>query len=197
MDDPLANEWDKASVDFPLNEESVVLEVGGFRGRWAWEIAKRFNPHLYIYEPQTDIGRALREQIDPLFPKAQVVNYGLGVESGVFRMKEMGTDGCSFLPGESVRGTIGQGMMVEIGEELAHFDCEIDLMLMNIEGYEFKLIPYMLERGLFAKIKYFMCQFHPEGEGGVRAFVRIFGQMKEIYNVRFDYGPVLIAWERK
>lgn len=46
------NEWDTRSFDWPLTQDSIVLEIGAYKGRWASEMCKRYNPKLYAFEPQ-------------------------------------------------------------------------------------------------------------------------------------------------
>ena len=70
----------------------------------------------------------------------------------------------------------------------------INLCLMNIEGYEFKLIPYMIETGIMDRIDYFMCQFHLQG-GKETEYYDIRRRLSETKKIRFDYGPTLTCWE--
>ena len=74
---------------------------------------------------------------------------------------------------------------------------EIDLLLMNIEGYEFELIPHMLETGIMGRIRFFMCQFHPFTEWDGLKYQEIRRLMEEIATIHFDYGTPLICWEKK
>lgn len=69
--------------------------------------------------------------------------------------------------------------------------------MMNIEGYEFALIPHMLELGIFDRITYFMCQFHPyDGDEG-HLYDQIRESLFEKMDYRFDHGTTLTCWERK
>lgn len=192
----LEHEWDKMSVDFPLTKDSVVLEIGGYKGRWALEIAQRYQPRLFVVEPQdwafVECCRVLKE-----FPRTQVFNIALGKESGKFPMGNWETDGCSFtnLPGGK---PVGIGEMIEFKEfmNLENID-HINLCLMNIEGYEFRLIPYMLQAGIMDKIDYFICQFHPTNDGEVNQYHDLRRVLKRKKKVRFDFGPILTCWEPK
>jgi len=92
----LEHDWDKRSVEFPLTEKSVVFEIGGYIGRWAREIAERYNPSLYVFEPQTWAYDQCRTALS-LYPNAKVFPFGLGVESGFFPLGNYETDGCSLV----------------------------------------------------------------------------------------------------
>jgi len=59
---------------------------------------------------------------------------------------------------------------------------------MNIEGYEFDLIPYMLETGIMKKINYFICQFHLF-ENDLQPYYDLRAKVGHGKHLRFDYGP--------
>jgi FkbM family methyltransferase len=192
----LDNEWDKESVNFPLTRESVVFEIGGYVGRWAKEISERYDPYLYVFEPQTWAYIRLEQALIG-YPKAQIFNFALGVTEGTFPMNQWETDGCSFVHSQPGKMT-GEGKMLRMGKFLRDSEVDhIDLCLMNIEGYEFTLIPYMIRNRIFDRIHYFMCEFHPSNDFEQKLYWRLrdwFGTHGWL--VRFNYGPTLTCWEK-
>ncbi len=188
------HEWDQDSINFPLDGNSVVFEVGGYQGRWAAEIAKRYNPHLFVFEPQDwaykNCAEALKE-----YPKVKVLPYALGAVNARLTMQDWGTDGCSFTK-EPIGKPTGEAEMREIRKVLAEERIShIDLMLMNIEGYELTLIPHMLKNHVFGHIRYFMCQFHVNGEEEEQHYWQIRDELGRKMLIRFNYGKVLTCWE--
>jgi FkbM family methyltransferase len=179
------HEWDRRALEWDLTPESVVVEVGGFKGRWALQIAERYAPRLYVFEPQAwaaDVCATV------LGERAAVRAYALGVESGAATLGGFGTDGATLLAPD--------GVAVEVREIGRAFEDEeigaIDLMLMNVEGYEYTLIPHMLRRGI--RPKALMVQFHTAygDEGPVYAALR-----RARYRQAWAYGVILQAWVRK
>jgi len=183
------HEWDRRAIDWPLTPESVVVEVGGYTGRWALQIAERYGPRLYVFEPQH---WAYTVCCEVLADRATVEPYGLGAEDGYLPMGAYGTDGSSFV---SEQEPFAAGQLKDIGAAFRDLEIRhIDLMLMNIEGYEYALLPHMLGRGILPDR--LMVQFHPPEPGGM-----LTGQMFERladagYRVAWTYGVVLTAWER-
>lgn len=178
--------WDEKAIDWPLTTDSVVVEVGGYKGRWALQIAERYQPKLFVFEPQPWAYEVCRQVLKD---SAEVLNYALGVSSGQAEMGEWETDGCSLVkPG---------GVPVWVHEIGAAFRdlgiTTVDLMLVNIEGYEYILLPHMFDQGIYP-IR-LIVQFHefadPHGEGR-RA---IQSRMRGLYRRVWDY-PELTAWER-
>lgn len=183
------HEWDRRAIDWPhLTPESVVFEVGSFKGRWALQIARRYNPRLFCFEPQAwacDVTAAALEGYN-----AQVFCYGLGVRNETRQLGEFGTDGCSVLA--ATRET-ASGVLRDIAEVVQELDTpHIDLMLINIEGYEFVLLPYMLDCGIMPDL--LMVQIHEvNGYKGER----LGETLSEKYRLLWDYGLTLSAWKKK
>lgn len=40
------------ALDWPIRENSLVWEIGGYEGRWAAQMVEKFDPTLHIFEPQ-------------------------------------------------------------------------------------------------------------------------------------------------
>jgi FkbM family methyltransferase len=128
------------AIDWPLNSYSTVCEVGAYEGRWSKQIMKRYNCTVHAFEPQSwAVVKLIMLQKD--FPKLIIHPYALGNRETVLEMGEFETDACSFLLQGTRKG--GKGEMRDAAAVLAAISEEqnkaIDLMMMNIEGYEYEL----------------------------------------------------------
>lgn len=180
--------WDRRALDWPLTRRSVVVDVGGYKGRWAYQIATRYRPRLYVFEPQPWAHATCQALLGDA---ATVLNYGLGDRDGMLPMGDWETDGCSFVkPGDGV------GALREIGAAFAELKLKrIDLMLMNIEGYEYTLLPHMLSRGILPRR--LMVQFHLFVDRAEQRMARIHASLAARgYREAWTYGAMLTAWER-
>ena len=183
------HEWDRRAIEWGgIGPDSIVVEVGGYTGRWALQIAERYGPRLYVFEPQGWAAAVCREGLGD---RAQVFDYGLGASSGEYAMGGWGTDGCSF-----VKDSDGPAAwMISIGLAFQALSItHIDLMLMNIEGYEYTLLPHMLERDILPDR--LMVQWHPP-IGGEAQHTALIAALERPYRKLWDYGLVLMAWERR
>ena len=178
--------WDARALDWPLTADSVVVEVGGYTGRWALQIAERYAPHLYVFEPQPWAAQVCRAVLGD---RATVLALALGTASGARYVGGWETDGCSLMKepdGYEVA-------MAEIGGAFHSLGIDhIDLMLMNIEGYEYLLLPHMLDQGIVPQR--LMVQLHPPGPYSDAELFACLTEFK--YTVAWTYGIVLTAWER-
>ena len=39
------------NINYDLNEDSIVIDLGGYTGVWAQQIIDKYNPNMYILEP--------------------------------------------------------------------------------------------------------------------------------------------------
>lgn len=186
-----------ASFDWPLTERSIVVELGGYQGRWAAEIARRYNPRLYVFEPQIWAWERCQATL-AAWPRAQVFDYALGVQSGDFAMADYWTDGCSFVKSAPGRPA-GTGHMQEIGQALRGLGlASVDLLLLNIEGYEYQLLWYMLAMRLIPdQVAGLMVQFHDLEPGHAEEYLELRTRLEARYAPRFDFGMTLVGWERR
>ena len=183
------HEWDRRALDWPhINADSVVFEVGAFKGRWALQMAGRYNPRLYAFEPQTWAAAVATAALRGT--NAQVFAYGPGVIDGRFPMLAYGSDGGTFAPPDAMGDVYAWGELREMSRVLTTLDIDhIDLVLMNIEGYEHQLIPHMLQHSILPAV--LMVQMH----GDELACEDLRQTLRGHYRLLWDYGRALSAWE--
>lgn len=189
------------SIEWPLTSQSVVVECGGYQGIWAKAIAERYRPRLYVFEPQRWAYKQCRRALQGC--GARVFNYGLGERDGEgLPMGEWHTDGCSFLkpidaqPYAPEEGA-AYGRLREVGAVFSELGIgEIDLMQVNCEGYEFRLLPHMLERGWLQHIQRIVVQFHlpPQIPYKGKDVAELNARMGETHRVQWE--GAFTAWVR-
>jgi len=182
--------WDTRALDWPLTAQSTVVEVGGYCGRWALQIARRYWPRLFVFEPQP---WAFEVAQTVLGSAATVLNYGLADHDGMMAMGNWETDGCSLV--NTTRST-AEGQFREVARAFKHLEIDqIDLLLMNIEGYEYTLLPYMLDKGILPKR--LMVQYHLFGDPYGLIMAGHWQRLEALgYKIAWTYGIMLTAWER-
>lgn len=188
----------EASFTWPLTQDSIVVELGGYQGRWTLEMSRRYHSRIYTFEPQPWAYKKLRMVTIDL-PNVKAFKTALGLGDGTFPMGSWGNDGCSFLKPEDGVAAMGEGEMRNISSMLGWLGLtHIDLMMMNIEGYEFPLIPYLFDTGLMPHaIERLVVQFHLFADPTGAQYYAIRQRIEQDYRILFDYGTTLVAWERK
>ncbi len=182
-----------ARLDYPLNQTSIVFDVGGYVGDYADEIYKKFGCRIYIFEPV------------PLFYDRCVkrfsgnssiacFNYGLAARSGRLEIN-VHDESSSFK--KEVDGSVKQqAELRSITEAVADLGIEkIDLIKINIEGGEFDLLPAIIDSGLVKRIKYIQVQFHNFDANAADARSRIRSLLEKTHREMWNYEFVWESWE--
>lgn len=180
-----------AALNWPINSKSLVWEIGGFEGRWAKQMVDKFHCHITIFEPQL----WAVERMATKFGDAQnviIASYGLWVTDARLGLNRYETDGCSLL------GDDGRAVKADFRDIYPLVTEDVDVCLMNIEGAEFFLLPYMIGMGLMKHFRFFWCQFHPGlVPHGDERYNQIFKGLSHTHHKIWDYYPTAVAWERK
>lgn len=186
-DDTLALDWD-------IDSTSVVWEIGGFEGRWAAQMAEKFNPHIFIWEPQNWAYHKLRDRFSSN-EKVTIAPVGLWTYDASLTLQEFETDGASVVRQDGRVQAVCQ--FRDIFTTLQEIQT-VDVCLMNIEGGEYVLLPYLIGLDQMRRFRYFWCQFH-HGlvEHAEEKTKLIYRGLERTHTVLWDYYPTAVAWERK
>lgn len=191
-DNTLALDWD-------LNEDSHVWEIGGYEGRWAQQIWDKFHCNITIFEPQDWAYHKLLKRFLGN-TKVNILPYGLWTKDDVLIMGNFETDGASVINnGKGPHSKIGvKDIVHEVRRFMIQYHPRIDLALMNVEGAEFELIPYLMRTGMFYHFDQFWCQFHPGlvEDGDNKAF-EMFLDMDKTHQTLWECYPTAVAWRRR
>lgn len=205
------NPWDEASFDWPLGfdvPDTVVVEVGGFEGRWLAGMAERYEATFHAFEPQPWAADRLEQRVlQQLGPNSALAvhRFGLGRTDSALPMRGWNTDACSFLkddawyerhPGEGRRDE-GIGQIRPVGRVFAQLGLErTDVLMMNIEGFEYVLLPEMARGGLLHRIEHIAVQFH-DGYDTEATEAEVRELIGRTHDVRWDWPGTLTAWTRR
>ena len=143
-------------VDYPLSAQSLVFDLGGYKGQWASDIHAMYGCQVYVFEPVPLFAGQIARRFQRN-PRIRVFDFGLSARDETDRIG-LAQDGSStFKPGtESVEIRL-VGISEFLRKEGVH---EIDLMKINIEGGEYSLLEHMLDEGLTDRIRDIQVQFH-------------------------------------
>ena len=183
------------ALDWPgINENSIVWEIGGYEGRWALQMAEKYNPQLYVFEPQEWAADKIREKLTGY--KARIHQFGLWTHGAEMTLTEFGRDGGTLMQPEAK-----DKQLIRVVDAYSFFIKEhieqIDVCLMNIEGGEFVLLPYMIGMGMMPKIKYFWCQWHLFVPGAAEKGLRLRKMLDVTHEMIWDCGSTAQAWKRR
>lgn len=176
-------------LNLPLPPKATIVVIGAYQGSTVRFIRNGFpESRIFAYEPQKFAYDIL---IKDLGLGIKAYNFGLGVKTvPEAKLYEADTDAASLipLPNSRLSGTVEiiDAREAFVRDEITH----IDFMFMNIEGYEYYLLPYIL--GLDGiRVDSLLVQFHFKE--------KYFGKYSEIgkylEGLGYNYLYVGAGWE--
>ena len=83
--------YDTIWIEHDINENSTVLELGGYKGRWVEKIRQIYNPKIFILEPIKEYYEDINNRFSS--DKIKVLNVGISTEDKFveFYLKEDST----------------------------------------------------------------------------------------------------------
>jgi FkbM family methyltransferase len=179
--------------NYDLDEESVVLDLGGFEGQWASELYDRYRCRIFIFEPVSTFAENIRKRFQGN-DKIQIFSYGLGGSSRSERI-HVCAEGSSVFRDSEVSEDIE---IVDVKDwieknSLTH----IDLMKINIEGGEYELFDRLIESQLLNSIDNIQVQFHDIAKDSRLHMKRIQKALMQTHEPTYRYEFVWENWKRR
>lgn len=179
-------------LDYPLEQTSVVFDVGGYLGDYADAIHRKYGCQVYVFEPVPAFYAACVKRFRDN-PSITCLNYGLSSASGWFEMS-LADDGSSFKKSEG--GSTQKAQIRAITDVVSELGIDkIDLIKINIEGGEYDLLPAIVESGLINRIKFVQVQFHDFIAGAIENRQRIRASLQKTHREMWNYEFVWESWE--
>lgn len=181
-------------INYNLNEDSIIMDLGGYTGVWAKQMIDKYNPNVYILEPVPQFYDGMVNRFKDN-KKVRLMNVGVGIEN---------KDGLIFMDNDSTSSNLTTNNSIKvtfstIDSILGKWGInEVDLLQINIEGDEYPLLEYMIEKGLLIKFKNIQVQFHSISESNINRRAKIREALiANGFKNKFDYPFVWESWGSK
>jgi FkbM family methyltransferase len=151
------------NLNYDLNENSTIIDLGGFKGLWVDEILKKFNPiipNIILIEPVPEFYNYLVVKFKN-YEKIKVLNYGVSTDKyECVKPLYESTDGSS-TNFKNANGNSIEIKTLPIEKILQDIGVnQVDLLQINIEGDEYGLMEHMIKEDIIQKINNIQIQFH-------------------------------------
>lgn len=191
------NEWFAHAGDatlrlnYNLNSESIVFDLGGYHGEWSEKIYNLYNCNIYIFEPITELANNIQEKFKNN-NKIKVFNYGLSDENNELFIN-VNNDGSSF------NTTCTNPLKCEVKSIIDFLDeyniNKVDLIKINIEGDEYKLLDSLIENNKIILFDNIQVQFHRFIENSPFRREKIQNELSKTHKQTYNYDFVWENWE--
>lgn len=184
---------DNFRLDYPLDETSLVFDLGGYQGEWTEAIYKRYRPRIMVFEPVSKYADKIKARFKNN-PKVQVYPMGLAGKTGQITLRLADNATSEF----KTTGKAVQVKMKSVREFLSEKRIDrIDLMKINIEGGEYGLLEAMISSHLITKVENIQVQFHTHVENWGSRVEQIRNDLSKTHELTYQYLNVWENWRKK
>ena len=182
------------SINHELSQSSNVVDVGAYTGEWIGRMTTLHDCNFYALEPVIKFYNTLSQRFANN-SKVHCYNFGLSTEKQNLKIS-LDADATSTLNPKEGNEEIE---LVDLQHFMDHVKIDtIDLMQLNVEGYEYSLLDSWIELGTIKKIKKILIQFHKVEH------LDFYKKREEIqqklqdngFIKQFDYPFVWECWEK-
>lgn len=198
MDEFILKGWRQADgdntkrINYDLPVNAVVFDLGGYKGEWTDKIRAKYpNVSIYVFEPVKEFYNNLKEKYCN-DNRIAVYNFALGEETKETEIYL--DDNCSSLIAKS-----GKKEIINIRDIWEFVNTEhiyhIDLMKINIEGAEYKLLEYMIELSMHKNVDNIQVQFHDFAPNAIERRDAIQVALRASHHITYEYPFVWENWK--
>lgn len=148
-------EW---RYEYPLTTDSVVIDGGGYLGKWCRPIADKYQCAVHVFEPVMRFREEIWAHASPTARQHLVLHpYGIAATSRVEQFQISGDSTGQFAPPNETEEVSLYG----IGQIFADLNLgHVDLLKLNIEGGEYEVLEAMLDADLMKRVRFLQVQWH-------------------------------------
>jgi FkbM family methyltransferase len=191
-------EWYKAignenlRLNYELDENSIVLDIGGYKGEFARDIFCKYQSHIFLFEPIPDFfniasNRFLKNS------KVQTYNFGLSNKTCKALINVNDNASSTIKAGEK---NLEISLMSTVDFIKEKNLTSIDLIKINIEGGEYDLLESILKYGDIKLFRNIQVQFHDfVVENAKERMKKIQIELAKTHHLTYQYEFVWENWE--
>lgn len=181
-------------LDYDLDENSIVFDLGGYHGNWAAEIFCKYGCFVHIFEPAQNFTEIIKNKF---IKNKKIFIHQCGLSnSNTTANLSFGEDASStFAKSDNKTEEIKLVDAMEFFKE--NNISKIDLMKINIEGGEYDLLEYLIETGYIAQISNIQVQFHDFAPNAIERMKTIQQKLQETHSLTYQYEFVWENWQLK
>jgi FkbM family methyltransferase len=182
-------------LDYPLDTNSVVFDVGGFNGDFAAVIFEKYGCQVYVFEPVPEF----YERCVARFKgndRVVIFNYGLAAKDHWLDIS-LAENASSFTVSH-------KNVQTQKARVRAITECirelrvnRIDLLKINIEGGEFELLPALIDSNDIKLVEHLQVQFHNFVDSAMEQRDAIRSKLALTHAVTWNYEFIWESWALK
>ena len=180
-------------VNYDLNKDSVVFDIGGYEGQWSDDIFSKYDCNIYIFEPVQDFAENIKKRFADN-KKIQIYPFGLSDKNSNEKIYSNNFKSSLF----KKEGNITEIKLVKFSDFFLQNNINfIDLMKINVEGGEYDLLEELIKTGLVKKVKNIQVQFHNFVPNAKDRMEKIQSKLEKTHKLTYQFKFVWENWTLK
>jgi FkbM family methyltransferase len=179
-------------LNYDLNENSIVFDLGGYEGWFTEQINNKYKSKIFCFEPIIDYFNLIKEKF---IGYNNIIIFPLAVSNNNDQnFIYLNNDSTSmYVVGEN-RFVIN---CVTLDNIMKHCNLnKIDLIKINIEGAEYDLLDYMILNNLIDKCDNIQVQFHNTINDYESRYDKIKTELEKTHHLTYRYPFVWESWKK-
>lgn len=185
-------------VEYELNQNSLVFDLGGYEGDWTAEIIARYGASVFVFEPVLEYATRIRKRFLKN-SRVKVFQFGLGGKD-LNQEIHLAEEGSSLFSSPNVpHGNAAVPISIRCAADFIAKESikQVDLIKINIEGGEYDLLDHLLDTGLMTRVKSVRVQFHNFVPQAEERMAKIQERLSQTHVPTYQYKFVWENWTKK
>ncbi|WGD34885.1 FkbM family methyltransferase [Olleya sp. YS] len=181
-------------LNYPLNKDSVVFDLGGYKGEFASDIYNKYESTIYVFEPIQSFYNIIKQKFADN-PKIKAYQYGLAGQDQTMQISLTDNSSSVYIKSKHAE-TIQLKSIVDFikANNIKH----IDLIKINIEGGEYDVLEALIAHNMLPLFTDLQIQFHdfiiPNAAERMKA---IQNELSKTHQLTYQYEFVWENWTLK
>lgn len=179
-------------LNYKLDENSIVFDIGGYRGWFTEQINNKFGSKILCFEPIPEYANAIRNRFLS-FENIKVFTLAIS---------DKNEKSIIYINNDSSSTNIESNNPIEIecitlDEVMNNNNIQnINLIKINIEGDEYPLLEYMLKNNLIEKCENIQIQFHNFIDNYKERYNSIILELNKTHHLTYHYEFIWENWQK-
>lgn len=178
-------------LNYNLDENSLVFDVGGYKGQGVSDLFSMYLPTIYVFEPRTEYAEIIKQRFKKN-KKIKVFNFGLSnrkYEDYIY----FNNDGSTLFLKNKQKEMV---KMESISDFIKNNNFKkIDLLKLNIEGGEYEVLGDLINSKLLNIITNIQIQFHNFFPDAKKKMIDIQKELSKTHSLTYQYEFVMENWQ--
>ncbi len=180
-------------LNYDLNQDAVVIDLGGYEGQWAADIFCKYACRIHIFEPFREFANNIQERFKKN-PKVSIYPYGLSNANKKEKLNIAADRSSAYETGQASVDM----QLIKIDDFITEHNIEqVDLMKINIEGGEYDLLEHLVSSKKILLFNNVQVQFHDFVPNAAARMHAIQSELSKTHYLTYQYEFVWENWKRK